>query len=131
MVDSSDSENATPLKGIRVLEFSHTIMGPCAGLLLADLGADVIKVEPAPGGDKTRYLPGFAAGFFATFNRNKRSIAIDLKKAQGQMVVHELAKHADIVLDNYGPGTMKKLGCDWPQLKEVNPKLVYLSLKGF
>ena len=68
-----------PLKGLKVLEFTHTIMGPCAGLLFADLGADVVKVEPAPGGDHTRKLPGFAAGFFAAFNRNKRSIALDLK----------------------------------------------------
>lgn len=131
MVDSSDSGNTAPLKGIRVLEFSHTIMGPCAGLLLADLGADVIKVEPGPDGDKTRYLPGFAAGFFATFNRNKRSVVINLKTEEGRLVAHELTKNADIVLDNYGPGTMTKLGCDWQQLKEINPKLVYLSLKGF
>lgn len=120
-----------PLAGLRVLEFSHTIMGPCAGLLLADLGADVIKVEPAPNGDKTRYLPGFAAGFFATFNRNKRSIALNLKTDEGQAVVHELVKNADIVLDNYGPGTMAKLGCDWPVLKSINSRLIYLSLKGF
>ncbi len=69
-----------PLAGLKVLEFSHTIMGPCAGLVLADLGADVVKVEPAPAGDHTRRLPGFAAGFFATFNRNKRSLALDLKR---------------------------------------------------
>jgi len=120
-----------PLSGIKVLEFSHTIMGPCAGLLLADLGADVIKVEPAPNGDKTRFLPGFAAGFFATFNRNKRSIALNLKTAEGQAVVHELIKNTDIVLDNYGPGTLKKLGCDWQVLKAINSRLIYLSLKGF
>ena len=79
-----------PLKGLRVLEFSHTIMGPCAGLLLADLGADVVKVEPAPAGDHTRRLPGFASGFFATFNRNKRSLALDLKSAEGQATAHRL-----------------------------------------
>lgn len=121
----------TPLAGLRVLEFSHTIMGPCAGLLLADLGADVIKVEPAPSGDTTRRLPGFAAGFFVTFNRNKRSIALNLKTDKGQAVVHELVRNADIVLDNYGPGTMAKLGCDWPALKAINSRLIYLSLKGF
>jgi crotonobetainyl-CoA:carnitine CoA-transferase CaiB-like acyl-CoA transferase len=126
-----DDSNVAPLAGLRVLEFSHTIMGPCAGLLLADLGADVIKVEPAPNGDKTRYLPGFAAGFFATFNRNKRSIALNLKTDEGQAVVHELIKSADVVLDNYGPGTMAKLGCDWPVLKAINSRLIYLSLKGF
>lgn len=126
-----DESIVAPLAGLRVLEFSHTIMGPCAGVILADLGADVVKVEPAPNGDKTRRLPGFAAGFFATFNRNKRSIAIDLKTDEGQAVVYELIKHADVVLDNYGPGTMAKLGCDWPVLKGINSRLVYLSLKGF
>ena len=75
---------AAPLAGLKVLEFSHTIMGPTAGLVLADLGADVVKVEPAPKGDHTRGLGGFAAGFFAAFNRNKRGIAIDLKQPEGQ-----------------------------------------------
>lgn len=120
-----------PLQGIRVLEFSHTIMGPCAGLVLADLGADVVKVEPAPGGDHTRRLPGFAAGFFATFNRNKRSVAIDLKSADGRAAVHRLVAGADVVLENYGPGTMERLGCGWEQLRAINPRLVYLALKGF
>lgn len=106
-------------------------MGPCAGLLLADLGADVIKVEPAPDGDKTRKLTGFASGFFATFNRNKRSIAIDLKKSAGQQLIHTLVKDVDVVLDNYGPGTMERLGCSWEQLNALNPRLVYLSLKGY
>ncbi|TCZ66886.1 CaiB/BaiF CoA transferase family protein [Roseicella aquatilis] len=131
----SDLPRATdgpqPLKGLRVLEFSHTIMGPCAGLLLADLGADVVKVEPAPEGDHTRRLPGFAAGFFATFNRNKRSLALDLKHPEGRAAAHRLAARADIVLENYGPGTMRRLGCDWEQLRVVNPRLVYLALKGF
>lgn len=120
-----------PLSGLKVLEFSHTIMGPCAGLLLADLGADVVKVEPAPDGDKTRYLPGFAAGFFATFNRNKRGIALNLKTDEGRVVVHELIRNTDIVLDNYGPGTMTRLGCDWQTLQALNSRLIYLSLKGF
>ncbi|MBX9700403.1 MAG: CoA transferase [Acetobacteraceae bacterium] len=121
----------TPLKGLRVLEFSHTIMGPTAGLVFADLGAEVIKVEPAPDGDHTRRLPGFAAGFFAAFNRNKRSIALDLKQAAGQAVAHRLVGGADVVLENYGPGTMERLGCGWEQLSAVNPRLVYLALKGF
>lgn len=120
-----------PLKGLTVLEFSHTILGPCAGLLFADMGADVIKIEPAPGGDKTRYLNGFAAGFFATFNRNKRSLAVDLKSAEGQQLVHRLVRKVDVVLDNYGPGTMERLNCGWSTLKALNDQLVYLSLKGF
>ncbi|WP_245615308.1 CaiB/BaiF CoA transferase family protein [Muricoccus aerilatus] len=120
-----------PLEGLRVLEFSHTIMGPCAGLLLADLGAEVVKVEPAPTGDHTRRLPGFASGFFATFNRNKRSLAIDLKSPAGQDAVHRLVAGADVVLENYGPGTMERLGCGWDTLSARNPRLVYLALKGF
>ncbi|WP_043334931.1 CaiB/BaiF CoA transferase family protein [Belnapia moabensis] len=123
--------STAPLAGLRVLEFSHTIMGPCAGLVLADLGADVVKVEPAPAGDHTRRLPGFAAGFFATFNRNKRSIALDLKRPEGRQAAHRLAVRADLVLENYGPGTMERLGCGWEDLRAVNPRLVYLALKGF
>lgn len=123
--------SARPLEGLRVLEFSHTIMGPCAGLILADLGAEVVKVEPTPSGDHTRRLPGFAAGFFATFNRNKRSLAIDLKRPEGRAAVHRLAERADVVLENYGPGTMERLGCGWNDLSALNPRLVYLALKGF
>ena len=124
MTSKHINDDIAPLAGLRVLEFSHTIMGPCAGLLLADLGADVIKIEPAPDGDKTRQLPGFASGFFATFNRNKRSLAVDLKTASGQSVVHSLVSHADIVLDNYGPGTMERLGCGWDDLRVHNPALI-------
>ena len=121
---------AKPLQGLRVLDFGHTIMGPCAGVMFADLGADVVKVEPV-GGDPTRRLPGFAAGFFATYNRNKRSIALDLKHPEGQAVVHELVKGADIVLENFGPGTIERLNCGWDDLRKINPKLIYLSMKGF
>jgi crotonobetainyl-CoA:carnitine CoA-transferase CaiB-like acyl-CoA transferase len=123
--------SSTPLSGVKVLEFSHAIMGPSAGVMLADMGADVVKVEPTPNGDPTRNLPGFGAGFFAGFNRNKRSIAIDLKRAEGQAAVHRLAAHADIVLENYGPGTMERLNCGYAQLSAVNPRLLYLALKGF
>lgn len=122
---------AAPLAGVRVLEFSHTIMGPSAGLVLADLGADVIKVEPAPNGDHTRGLGGFAAGFFAAFNRNKRSIALDLKRPEGQAAIHRLVATADVVLENYGPGTMERLGCGWEALSARNPRLIYLALKGY
>ncbi len=120
-----------PLAGLKVLEFSHTIMGPCAGMVLADLGAEVVKVEPAPDGDHTRRLPGFASGFFACFNRNKRSVALDLKRPEGQAVAHRLAMRADVVLENYGPGTMERLDCGWERLCAANPRLVYLALKGF
>jgi crotonobetainyl-CoA:carnitine CoA-transferase CaiB-like acyl-CoA transferase len=123
--------SATPLAGLKVLEFSHTVMGPTAGLLLADLGADVVKVEPAPRGDHTRGLGGFAAGFFAAFNRNKRSLALDLKHPEGQAAMHRLVATADVVVENYGPGTMDRLGCGYETLAQVNPRLVYLALKGY
>ncbi|MEZ5856649.1 MAG: CaiB/BaiF CoA-transferase family protein [Hyphomicrobiaceae bacterium] len=123
--------SATPLAGIRVLELSHTVMGPTAGLILADLGADVIKIEPAPKGDHTRGLAGFASGFFAGLNRNKRGIALNLKMPEGQQALHRLAAGADVLLENYGPGTMERLGCGWDVLEKVNPRLIYLALKGY
>src|SRR6202023_4398820 len=122
---------ATPLAGIRVLEFSHTVMGPTAGLVSAELGADVVKVEPAPKGDHPRGLGGFGAGFFAAFNRNKRSLAVDLKRKEGQAVIHRLLPAADVILENFGAGTMERLGCGYEQLAVLNPRLVYLALKGY
>jgi crotonobetainyl-CoA:carnitine CoA-transferase CaiB-like acyl-CoA transferase len=122
---------ATPLAGIKVLEFSHTVMGPTAGLVFAELGADVVKVEPAPKGDHTRALGGFGAGFFAAFNRNKRSLAVDLKREGGRAVIHRLVPTADVILENFGPGTMERLGCGYEQLAALNPRLVYLALKGY
>jgi crotonobetainyl-CoA:carnitine CoA-transferase CaiB-like acyl-CoA transferase len=121
---------ALPLAGIRVLEFCHTIMGPSAGLILADLGADVIKIEPA-NGDPTRRRIGFAAGFFATFNRNKRSFAVDLKSDEGRALLFRLAATADVVLENFAPGTMDRLGCGYAALAQKNPRLIYCALKGF
>lgn len=129
--DQARLMSATPLRGLRVLEFSHTVMGPTAGLLFAELGADVIKVEPAPSGDHTRGLGGFAAGFFAAFSRNKRSLAVDLKRLEGQAVIRALVPTVDLVLENYGPGTMERLGCGWEQLAPLNPRLIYLALKGY
>ena len=131
MADPGTKANDTaPLAGIRVLEFAHTIMGPTAGLILADLGADVIKIEPAAG-DSTRRLAGFAAGFFAAFNRNKRSIAIDLKSDEGRRLVYRLAGTADVALENYAPGTMTRLGCGYDDFAKLNPRLIYCELKGF
>lgn len=124
------SASPKPLAGLRVLDFGHTIMGPCAGHVLADLGADVIKIEP-PEGDPTRRLPGFAAGFFATYSRNKRSLAVDLKTAEGQAIVHRLAQHTDIALENFGPGTIDRLNCGWEALRAHNPRLIYLAMKGY
>jgi crotonobetainyl-CoA:carnitine CoA-transferase CaiB-like acyl-CoA transferase len=129
MSDKSDSQ--LPFAGLRVLEYSQLIMAPVAGLILADLGAEVIKVEPAVTGDPTRSLKGFAAGFFPHFNRNKRSIGIDLKQQDGVDLVHRLVKTADIVIENYAPGTMDRLGCGSAELCKLNPRLIYCSLKGF
>jgi crotonobetainyl-CoA:carnitine CoA-transferase CaiB-like acyl-CoA transferase len=130
MSDQHSTAVALPLAGIRVLEFCHTIMGPSAGLILADLGADVIKIEPADG-DPTRRRIGFAAGFFATFNRNKRSFAVDLKSGDGRALLYRLAASADVVLENFAPGTMERLGCGYEELGQKNPRLVYCALKGF
>ena len=119
-----------PLAGIRVLEFCHAIMGPSAGLILADLGADVIKVEPVKG-DSTRRLSGFAAGFFGTFNRNKRSLGIDLKSDDGRALLHRVVATADVAIENYAPGTMDRLGCGYADFAKINPGLIYCALKGF
>ncbi len=131
MIDAhSPADGNLPLAGLRVLEFCHTIMGPTAGLILADLGADVIKVEPEVG-DSTRRLVGFASGFFAAFNRNKRSIAVDLKTDEGRALLYRLVVTADIVLENYAPGTMDRLHCGYADFSKLNPRLIYCALKGF
>ena len=119
-----------PLSGIRVVEFSHMVMGPAAGLMLADLGADVVKVEP-PGGDKTRRLRGAGAGYFPMYNRNKRSVAVDLKSEAGKRAVLELVATADVFIENFRPGALDRLGFGWEALRELNPRLIYCSEKGF
>jgi crotonobetainyl-CoA:carnitine CoA-transferase CaiB-like acyl-CoA transferase len=119
-----------PLRGLRVVEFTHMVMGPTCGMVLADLGAEVVKVEPIDG-DRTRFLLGAGAGFFPMFNRNKRSIAIDLRSADGAEVARRLAGQADVVAENFKPGTMVKYGLDYPALAQRNPRLIYVSCKGF
>ena len=119
-----------PLEGLRVVEFTHMVMGPTCGLVLADLGAEVIKVEPIEG-DRTRHLLGAGAGFFPMFNRGKKSIAIDLHQPEGAAVARRLAASADVVTENFKPGTMKKYGLDYAALSQVNGRLIYVSLKGF
>ena len=128
---SDQASDTLPLAGVRVLEFCHTIMGPSAGVLLADLGADVIKIEAAPDGDSTRRMRGFGTGFFYAFNRNKRSLAVDLKSDQGRELIYKLAENADVVLENFGPGTMDRLKCGYDDLSAINPRLIYCALKGF
>jgi len=123
-----------PYEGIRVVEFTHMVMGPTCGMVLADLGAEVIKVEPigqGREGDNTRKLLGSGAGFFPLFNRNKKSLALDLKTPEGKEAALRLIATADIVSENFKPGTMKKLGLDYETLKKINPRLIYVSLKGF
>ena len=123
--------NPLPLAGIKIVEFSHMIMGPSSGLILADLGADVIKIEPTGEGDNTRRLAGSGAGFFPTFNRNKRSLAIDLKSAKGMALVKQLIARADVLTENFRPGALDKLGLGYEVLSADYPRLVYCSFKGF
>ena len=120
-----------PLADLRVLEFTQNVMGPSGGLILADLGADVVKIEPAPKGDVTRGLGGFASGFFNFLSRNKRSLAVDLKTEAGKALVHRLAAQADIVLENYAVGTMDRLGVGYERLAAINPRLIYCEMKGY
>jgi len=119
-----------PLAGIRVVEFTHMVMGPTCGMVLGDLGAEVIKVEP-PSGDRTRELLGSGAGFFPLFNRNKKSLALNLHSAQGREVALRLIATADIVSENFKTDTMQKLGLDYATLRKVDPRLIYVSHKGF
>ena len=119
-----------PLQGLRVVEFTHMVMGPTCGMVLADLGAEVIKVEPIEG-EGTRRLLGAGAGFFPMFNRNKKSIRIDLKQPEGAAVARRLAASADVVAENFKPGALVKFGLDYASLAAANPRLIYVSHKGF
>lgn len=121
---------ALPLAGVRVIEFTHMVMGPAAGLILADLGADVVRIEPV-GGDSTRRLPGSGAGYFPMYNRNKRSLCVDLKADAGRDAVLKLLDKADVLIENFRPGTMDRLGLGYDALSERNPRLIYCSEKGF
>jgi crotonobetainyl-CoA:carnitine CoA-transferase CaiB-like acyl-CoA transferase len=120
-----------PLDGIRVVEFSHMVMGPTCGLVLADLGAEVIKVEPEGKGDPTRYLKSTGAGFFAAFSRNKKSVTIDLASAEGLALARKLVASADVFLENFRPGALEAKGLGYDALSKENPRLIYCSLKGF
>ena len=123
-------DKTLPLAGIRVVEFTHMVMGPTCGMILADLGAEVIKVEPLSG-DSTRKLMGSGSGFFGIFNRNKKSIAVDVKTPQGQELVLRLVAGADVFSENFKSGTMDKLGFGYEALSKLNPGLIYVSHKGF
>jgi len=119
-----------PLEGVRVVEFVHMVMGPACGLILADLGAEVIKVEP-PEGDHTRKLVASGAGFFPSYNRNKKSLAVDLRSPAGREIVMKLIRTADVVSENFRPGAMEQLGFGYETLRRENPGLIYCSHKGF
>src|SRR5262245_36352866 len=115
-----------PLAGVRVVEFAHMVMGPTCGYILAELGADVVKVEPLEG-DNTRRLVGAGAGFFVTFNRGKRSLAVDLKAKEGMDVVRTLIARADVVTENFRPGALDKLGLGYDDVRKINARAVYCS----
>ena len=127
---SSTESKPLPLAGIRVLEFTHAIMGPACGLVLGDLGAEVIHVEP-PQGDPTRDLKGFGTGFFPFFSRNKKSLALDIKSDEGREIIMKLVRQADVLMENFGPGTMERLGYGYDDVSALNPGLIYCALKGF
>jgi len=125
--NTTQTQAVLPLDGIRVIEFSHIVMGPACGAVLGDLGADVIRVESLDGGDPSRR----AGGVFAYLHRNKRSIAIDLKSSAGLAAAEDLLSSADALLENFAPGTMDRLGLGWDAVHALNPRLVYCALKGF
>ena len=123
-------KQSLPLAGVKVIEFTHMVMGPAAGLMLADMGADVIKIEPV-GGDATRRLLGSGSGYFPMYNRNKKSFCVNLKSEEGKAAVLKLLGDADILIENFRPGTMDRLGFGYDDLSKVNPGLIYCSEKGF
>jgi crotonobetainyl-CoA:carnitine CoA-transferase CaiB-like acyl-CoA transferase len=127
----SGTPEPLPLHGLIVAEFSHAIMGPSAGMVLGDLGAEVIKVEPAPDGDPTRRLKGSGVGFFGFYNRNKKSLAIDIKSPRARPVIEALLRKSDVLVENFAVGTMDRLGLGYEDVAKLNPRLVYASLKGF
>ncbi|NLR71955.1 CoA transferase [Novosphingobium sp. ERN07] len=126
----AQNNGPTPLAGIRVIEFTHMVMGPTVGHILAGLGAEVIRVEPI-GGDSTRRLLGSGSGYFPMYNRGKQSICLDLKSAEGLAVARDLAASADVLVENFRPGALDRLGLSYETLSDANPGLVYCSEKGF
>lgn len=130
-VEEPQGTRAGPLAGVKVLDFGHMVMGPSCGLVLADLGADVVRIEP-PAGDPTRKLKGFGLGFFTCYNRNKSSVQLDLKQGEtSREVILRALAWADVLIENFAPGAMERLGLDYETVRKINPRLVYCSLKGF
>ncbi|MEE4339804.1 CaiB/BaiF CoA transferase family protein, partial [Erythrobacter sp.] len=119
-----------PLKGIKVVEFTHMVMGPTVGHILAGLGAEIVRIEPI-GGDRTRRLKGSGAGYFPMYNRGKASICLDLKSEEGIAVAKDLVAGADVLVENFRPGALDRLGLDYESCAKANPRLIYASEKGF
>lgn len=130
MAQTGSIVNTLPLSGIRIVEMAHTVMGPSCTMVLADLGAEVVKIEPLEG-ERTRNNVGFGSGLFPVFNRNKRSVCADIKTEAGRALVFRLVAKADVLVENFAYGTMDRLGCGYAALAQLNPRLVYCSLKGF
>ena len=124
------ADGGLPLAGLKVIEFTHMVMGPAVGAILVELGAEVVKVEPV-GGDATRKLLGSGAGYFAMYNRNKLSICLDLKSPRGLEIARRLAAGADVVIENFRSGALERLGLGYEALSAGNPRLIYCSEKGF
>lgn len=129
-MNTIEHKQTLPLEGIRVVEFSHMVMGPTCGMILADLGAEVIKIEPADG-DKTRNMSGLGMGFFRTYNRNKKSMVLDIKTEEGRQTLMDLLATSDVMLENFRPGLMDSLGLGYEALSQRFPSLIYVSHKGF
>lgn len=134
-MSASKTEHKGPLAGMRVIELAHIMSGPICGMMLADMGADVIKVEKTPDGDDSRrfapVLPCGESASFMVINRNKRGIGLNLKTEGGREVLRRLLQDADVVIENYRAGTMEKFGLGYDALKEINPGLIYCSISGF
>ena len=127
---SPAAASRAPLAGLRVIEFTHMVMGPAVGAILVELGAEVIRVEPI-GGDSTRHLTGSGAGYFPMYNRNKKSLCLDLKTPEGLHIAQRLCAGADVVVENFRNGAMDRLGLGYDTLAVDNPRLIYCSEKGF
>ncbi|WP_146586824.1 CaiB/BaiF CoA transferase family protein [Puniceibacterium confluentis] len=134
MTETKTSPRNGPLSGIKVLDFSRILSGPYASMVLADLGAEIIKVEPIGTGDETRNFPPFQAGmshYYIALNRSKKSLSLDLKSPEGAQIARDLAAQCDIVLENFRPGVMERLGLGFETLRDLNPGLIYCSITGF
>ncbi len=131
-------EAALPLAGIRIVDLSHIVAGPFTGAILADFGAEVIKIEPPGKGDRAREVAPFVergnarvSGFFATVNRNRRGVVLDLKSAPGKEAFRKLVSVSDVLIENFAPGTMQRLGLEYEVLRHINPRLIYVAISGF